>query len=138
MLPGTHQNFSLEDRPQKYCKEVVICRRMRHCNVLSVEGVAPQLFELCMVSKWMSQGNMTQYMKNNENVDRMKLVSLLALCGASVYVHPRCSVGWHHAGPRLSPLERFNSRRPERRKRRIQLPSVMAPNDIELLYSPTS
>jgi len=75
VLSGAHQNFSPEDCPQNYCKEVVICRRMRHSNVLSVEGVAPELFELCMVSKWMSQGNMTQYLKENESVSRMKLVS---------------------------------------------------------------
>lgn len=60
---------------------------MRHSNVLSVEGVAPELFELCMVSNWMSQGNMTQYLKDNKSVDRMKLVSSPVL---SCYVDP-CS-----------------------------------------------
>ena len=48
---------------------------MRHGNVLSVEGVAPELFELCMVSKWMPHGNMTAYLKGNEKADRMRLVS---------------------------------------------------------------
>ena len=71
--------FLTASPPQKYCKEVVICRRMRHSNVLSVEGVAPDLFELCMVSKWMAHGNMSTYLRDKENVDRMKLVSSPAL-----------------------------------------------------------
>ena len=52
---------------------------MRHSNVLSVEGVVPELFELCMVSKYMPQGNLSQYLKANENVNRVKLVSSPAL-----------------------------------------------------------
>ena len=51
---------------------------MRHANVLSVEGVAPELFELCMVSRWMAQGNMLLYLRENGRVDRIRLVSLPA------------------------------------------------------------
>ena len=32
-------------------------------------------FGLCVVSKWMSQGNIAQYLKDKENIDRIKLVS---------------------------------------------------------------
>jgi serine/threonine protein kinase len=49
---------------------------MRHANVLSIEGVAPKLFELCMVSKWMDRGNMLLYLRENGKVDRARLVSL--------------------------------------------------------------
>ncbi|KAF9643286.1 kinase-like protein [Thelephora ganbajun] len=45
---------------KKYCKEVMICRRIRHENVLNIEGVALELFDFCMVSKWMGNGNMLQ------------------------------------------------------------------------------
>ena len=65
--------------PQKICKEIVIGRRIQHENVLSIEGVAPGLFEVCMVSKWMDNGNMLQYVRSHQGVDRMRLVSLPAL-----------------------------------------------------------
>ena len=67
--------FSLESLHQGYCKEVTICKRIRHENVLSVEGVAPELFEFCMVSRWMENGNMLNYVRTQEGVDRARLVS---------------------------------------------------------------
>lgn len=65
--------------PQKYCKDVTICRRVRHENVLNIEGVVPELFEFCMVSKWMDNGNMLEYVRTKEQVDRVGLVSSPAL-----------------------------------------------------------
>jgi len=62
-----------------YCKEVTICRRMKHENVLNIEGVAPGLFEFCMVSRWMDNGNMLNYVRTQGQVDRMGLVSSPAL-----------------------------------------------------------
>jgi len=55
-----------------------------------------------------------------------------------IHVHPRCSVAWHHAGSRLSPLKRCDPRRPERRKRSIQPPFVMTADYVGHSYSPTS
>ena len=110
--------------PQGYCEEVVICRRMRHGNILSVEGVAPKLFELCVISKWMPQGNVTLYVRDNEKADRMRPVSPPALPWCVDPSHPRCSVTWHHAGPRLSPLERGGSRKSERSEQCVQLSLV--------------
>lgn len=49
---------------------------MRHENVLKIEGVAPELFEFCMVSRWMENGNMLEYLRTKEQVDRVGLVSL--------------------------------------------------------------
>jgi len=72
------QYFSLESLPQRYCKEVTVCTRIRHENVLSIEGVAPDLFEFCMVSKWMGNGNMLNYVRTQEQVDRANLVSSFA------------------------------------------------------------
>lgn len=61
--------------PQKYYKDVTICRRVRHENILNIEGVVPELFEFCMVSKWMDNGNMLEYVRTKERVDRAGLVS---------------------------------------------------------------
>ena len=67
---------SPEPLSQSYCKEVTICRRIKHENLLGIVGVAPGLFELCMVSKWMDNGNMLQYVRDHKKVDRLHLVSL--------------------------------------------------------------
>jgi len=48
---------------------------MNHPNVLRIEGVAPRLFECCMVSKWMEHGHMLDYLnRSREPVDRLELV----------------------------------------------------------------
>lgn len=52
---------------------------MKHENVLNIEGVAPGLFEFCMVSRWMDNGNMLNYVRTQGQVDRMGLVSSPAL-----------------------------------------------------------
>ena len=49
---------------------------MEHPNILNIEGVAPHLFPFCMVSDWMENGNMLEYVKNNPDADRFGLVGL--------------------------------------------------------------
>ncbi|KAF9647848.1 kinase-like protein, partial [Thelephora ganbajun] len=57
-----------------FCKQVIIGRRVRHENVLSIEGVAPELFDLCLVSEWLDNGNMLQFVRTHEEVDRRSLL----------------------------------------------------------------
>jgi len=47
---------------------------MEHPNVMSIEGVAPKLFEFCMVSKWMENGNLSQYVAKHPGANRLELV----------------------------------------------------------------
>jgi len=117
------QYFSLEPHHQKCYKEVVICRRIRHENVLNAEGIAPELFEFCMVFRWMKNGNMLHYVRTQGQVDRMSLVNTSLCGGVSIYTHRRCLVAWYHAWPLPSPLQWNNSRRLEKRKQNIQLSS---------------
>ena len=63
------------EHAQKYCKEVIICKRASHPNIMTIEGVAPTLFEFCMVSRWMPGGNLLEYMKKYPGADRLELVS---------------------------------------------------------------
>jgi len=50
-------------------------KRMDHPNVMRIEGVAPGLFECCMVSRWMDRGNMLEYLnQSQETIDRLELV----------------------------------------------------------------
>lgn len=59
-----------------YCKEVVVWKRLKHANILTIEGVAPKLFEFCMVSQWMANGNLLQYVKMHTGASRLELVSI--------------------------------------------------------------
>ena len=50
---------------------------MSHPNVLRIEGVAPDLFPCCMVSRWMENGNMLEYLNQYQgHIDRLDLVSI--------------------------------------------------------------
>ena len=48
--------------------------RAKHPNILSIEGVDPKLFELCMISRWMDGGDVLRYLKNYPGTDRLELV----------------------------------------------------------------
>ena len=68
----------LDSPIQWFCKEVVMWRALRHPNVLPLLGVTmsedPPRF--VMVSEWMKNGNINEYLKRVE-ADRLKLVCLL-------------------------------------------------------------
>jgi len=59
---------------KRYCKEVIVCKRVRHRNILSIEGVAPELFAFCMVSQWMEHGNVLNYVNRYPEVNRLELL----------------------------------------------------------------
>jgi len=49
---------------------------MNNPNVLRIEGVAPDLFPCCMVSRWMENGNMLEYLNQYKgHIDHLDLVS---------------------------------------------------------------
>lgn len=48
---------------------------MNHPNVLRIEGVASGLFPCCMVSRWMENGNVLEYLNQYQgHIDRLELV----------------------------------------------------------------
>ena len=52
--------------------------RMDHPNVLRIEGVASDLFTCCIVSRWMENGNMLEYLNQYQgHIDRLELVSTI-------------------------------------------------------------
>ena len=61
---------------QKYCKEVIVCKRVKHENILSIEGVARDLFEFGMVSQWMENGDLLSYALKHPGANRLELVRL--------------------------------------------------------------
>ena len=50
---------------------------VKHPNVMSMEGVAPKLSKFCMVSEWMENGDLLQYMRSYPGANRLELVGLV-------------------------------------------------------------
>lgn len=63
---------------QRLCREVLIWKRLSHPNILPLLGVSmsnsPQYFRI--ISEWMPNGHVTEYIRSNPEVNRLRLVSL--------------------------------------------------------------
>ena len=63
---------------QRLCREVLIWKRLSHPNVLPLLGVSmsknPQYFRI--ISEWMPNGNVKEYIRSNPKANRLRLVSL--------------------------------------------------------------
>ena len=69
---------------QNFCMEVVVWKTLCHPNILPLLGVTTTNNQLVMVSEWMANGNITEYLKTNPNVDRLELVRLFVFCLSSL------------------------------------------------------
>ena len=61
---------------QRFCKEFVTWRGLRHPNVLPLLGVIMSGTQFVMVSEWMPNGNINQFVKAHQDKNRFKLVRL--------------------------------------------------------------
>lgn len=59
---------------QRFSKEAVLWKFLRHPNVLPLIGVMVSECQFAMVSDWMENGNANEYVKANPDVDRLELV----------------------------------------------------------------
>lgn len=59
---------------QRFCKEAMVWRALRHPNVLPLLGVTMAGRRLVMVSAWMVKDNIVEFVKANVEADRLKLV----------------------------------------------------------------
>jgi len=75
----------VEEINKRYCKEAVVFKWVKHQNILSIEGVAPELFEYCLVSRWMPNGNMHAYIKHFPAANRLEL--LIGVTRGLEYLH---------------------------------------------------
>ena len=72
---------------QIFCKEVITWRSLRHPNVLPLLGVMMTGNQFSMVSEWMTNGNINQFVKAHQDANRFELVSrLLKLLTSSIIV----------------------------------------------------
>ena len=76
MLTTTYAwEFSDRSCLQQFCREAVAWRHLRHPNILPLLGVDLGGHRLSMVSEWMGQGNINEFVKKNGEVNRVQLVS---------------------------------------------------------------
>ena len=59
---------------QGFCKEVMSWKALCHPNTLPLLGVMMSDNQFMMVSEWMADGNITQFIKTHRDVNRFKLV----------------------------------------------------------------
>ena len=60
---------------QGFCKEFVTWKAPRHPNVLPLIGVMMAEDRFAMVSEWMTNGNINQFVTAHRDVNRFELVS---------------------------------------------------------------
>ena len=84
---------------QRFCKEIVMWKTLRHLNVLPLLGVTMSHKQFAMVSEWMENGNINEYIKAHRDANRFELVSfafpLVSLLTGSHFtpIAPRCRKG---------------------------------------------
>lgn len=59
---------------QRFCREVVAWKTLRHPNVLPLLGVTMTENRFVMVSEWMVKGNINAFVMGDANADRLGLV----------------------------------------------------------------
>ena len=59
---------------QKFCKEVVAWKAFQHPNVLPLIGATISEDKFAMVSDWMANGNIRDFVKAHPDANRLELV----------------------------------------------------------------
>jgi serine/threonine protein kinase len=67
---------------QRFCKEAMTWKALRHQNTLPLLGVMMSGNQFVMVSEWMANGNITEFIETHRDANRFKLVGL---CSAVDY-----------------------------------------------------
>ena len=76
---------------QRFCKEVMTWNALDHPNVLPLLGVTMDEQQFVMVSEWMSNGNINQFIQTHKDANRFELV------GSCSYrrCHPSLKISFH-------------------------------------------
>ena len=61
---------------QRFCKAAIRWKALNHPNILHLLGVTMDKGRLVMVSEWMENGNINEFLRYHEDVNRLELVSL--------------------------------------------------------------
>ena len=64
----------LMDDFQRFCREGVAWRHLRHPNILPLLGVTVTEHQFALVSEWMENGNINDFIEKDRHVNRVELV----------------------------------------------------------------
>ena len=62
------------DEPQRFCREGVAWKHLRHPNILPLLGVSLNEHRFALISEWMENGNINEFIKEDHQMNRTKLV----------------------------------------------------------------
>ncbi|KAF9791125.1 kinase-like domain-containing protein [Thelephora terrestris] len=71
----------------RFCKEAITWKTLRHPNVLPLIGVTMTEVKFAMISDWMANGNLNEFVEANPDADRLKLLGDTAR--GLIYIHER-------------------------------------------------
>ena len=60
---------------QRFCKEVITWKSLQHPNVLLLLGVIMAGAKFAIVSNWMANGNINQFVKAHQDANWFELIS---------------------------------------------------------------
>ena len=93
---------------QIFCKELLVTKQAKDDNVLAIEGVQIiGVHTLCIVSKWMDNGNLLAYLEGNEDANHADLVRPPPR-SQYLFADSLGVVVWRGEGTRLLALHRSN------------------------------
>lgn len=81
----TYSNEDFHKVVRRFCKEVVIWKTLQHPNVLPLVGVTMSEARFAMISGWMENGNIKEYVKVNPFANRFELLEGVAR--GLIYIH---------------------------------------------------
>ena len=59
---------------QRFCREGVAWKHLRHPNILPLLGVTLNEHRFALVSEWMENGNINEFIKRDRHINRTELV----------------------------------------------------------------
>uniref|UniRef100_A0A0W0EWH8 Protein kinase domain-containing protein n=1 Tax=Moniliophthora roreri TaxID=221103 RepID=A0A0W0EWH8_MONRR len=70
-----------------FCEEAIVWKQLDHPNIVPLLGVNTKLFSpaLCLVSPWMSNGDIVSYLEDNPEHDRLR--SVYEIASGLAYLH---------------------------------------------------
>jgi len=64
---------------QRFCREGVAWKHLRHPNILPLIGVTVSNQRFAMVSAWMENGNINEFVGKDQHANRIELVRVFTL-----------------------------------------------------------
>ena len=69
--------FAQMNESQRFCRESVAWKHLRHPNILPLLGVTVNGHRFAMVSEWMEYGNINEFVRKDHRANRTELVRMI-------------------------------------------------------------